>query len=214
MSATVLRLSLFAATCNKESEKSLYLTGTGRGKKEKMKKRSRTTTTDAMDTQEDRQWDFKTIMKDIEKLGASHMTWKDKKALENKKVVDLGGKPPKNRRLPLSVALPQMKNQKKREEKMRQMLEQEHLILGRFGAKRGSGSGSRRSGGKRKPEDRVLKASEGRFRNGVLDVKHLLNPTPSRDDNSSAHMISKGRKSSGSGKKNKGKKKGGGRKRH
>lgn len=174
-----------------------------------MKKRNRTAA-DATDSK-DYQWDFKTILKEFETLGASQMTWKDRKKLENEKVVSLGGKPTKKQRLPLSVARPQMKNQKRREEKMRQVLEQEHLILGRFGAKRSGGS--RRSTEKRKPEDRVLKASEGRFRNGVLDVKHLLNSAPSRDDNSTGHPIGKGRKK-GSGKKNKGKKKGGGRKRH
>lgn len=76
------------------------------------------------------------------------MTWKQKKDLENKKVVSLGGKvcsftplllqhilssqvpcmnfvslvkqPPKKQRLPLSVARVSMKNQKDREEKLLQ----------------------------------------------------------------------------------------------
>ena len=80
--------------------------------------------------------------------GSSHMTWKQKKDLENKKVVSLGGKvcsfmplllqhilssqvpcmnfvflvkqPPKKQRLPLSVARVSMKNQKDREEKLLQ----------------------------------------------------------------------------------------------
>jgi hypothetical protein len=29
---------------------------------------------------------------------------------------------------------------------------------------------------KARPEDRVLRATEGRFRNGILNVKHLLAP--------------------------------------
>ncbi|KAF5757651.1 hypothetical protein HanXRQr2_Chr17g0829221 [Helianthus annuus] len=39
--------------------------------------------------------ELKSIMKDIEYMGPSHMTWKEKKALENKNIVSLGGKPPK-----------------------------------------------------------------------------------------------------------------------
>lgn len=53
------------------------------------------------------------------------------------------------------------------------------MILGRFGGKDG-GSSSKKPAGKHKPEDRGLKLSEGRFRNGILDVKHLLKSTPTR----------------------------------
>ncbi|KAG6403285.1 hypothetical protein SASPL_135502 [Salvia splendens] len=44
-----------------------------------------------LDSQEPRM-DIKSILKDIEFLGSSHMTWKQIKDLENKKVVSLGGK--------------------------------------------------------------------------------------------------------------------------
>lgn len=50
------------------------------------------------------------------------------------------------------------------------------------------------------PEDRVLKSSEGHFRNGVLDVKHLLHSGPSRNNESSSSYISKGKKKKGGGK--------------
>ncbi|XP_011011635.1 PREDICTED: uncharacterized protein LOC105116125 [Populus euphratica] len=176
----------------------------------------------------DQEWDIKKIMKDIEFFSASHMTWKERKELENHKVLSLGGKPPKKQRLPLSVARVQMKKQKEREQKMLEMREQENMVLGRFGG----GSGARRTVEKRKLEDRVLRSTEGHFKNGILDVKHLLSRASSRDDGSSSHMFNKGKKHSGkrrddgssshmvskgkkhSGKKNKGKKKGGGRKRH
>ncbi|KAG2670980.1 hypothetical protein I3760_14G111900 [Carya illinoinensis] len=155
----------------------------------------------------DEEMDFKKIMKDIELFSSSHMTWKERKEIENRKIVALGGKPPKKQRLPLSVARPMMKKQKEREEKMLQ----ERLILAKFGGKHvGSAKGFV---GRRKPEDRVLKASEGHFRNGILDVKHLLRPTPSRDDDSETHMLAK-RKKKGGGKKNRGKKKGSGKKHH
>lgn len=87
------------------------------------------------------------------------------------------------------------------------------MILGRFGGK--SGGGSKRSVEKRRPEDRVLRASEGYFKNGVLDVKHLLRPTSSRDREAGAHVNFSGPKKGGGkkgGGKNKGKK--GGKKRH
>ncbi|OIW16299.1 hypothetical protein TanjilG_19015 [Lupinus angustifolius] len=101
--------------------------------------------------------------------GNSHMSWKERKKIEDRKVVSLGGKPPKNQRLPLSVARPMMKKQKEREQKMLQ----EGMILGRFGGKLAN-SNKKRPTGKHKPEDRGLKSSEGHFRNGVLNVGHLL----------------------------------------
>ncbi|KAK9182265.1 hypothetical protein WN944_025408 [Citrus x changshan-huyou] len=175
----------------------------------------------------DEEMDFRKIMKDIEFLefssnvvvfgslrcsailGSSHMSWKERKELENKRVVSLGGKASKKQRLPLSVARVPMKRQKEREQKM----QEERAILGRFGAKF---AGPKRATERRKPEDRVLKSSEGHFRNGVLDVKHLLRPGPSRDTESSKHMGGKGGNKGGKkGKqKNHGKKKGGKKKRH
>jgi hypothetical protein len=147
--------------------------------------------------------------------------------------------PPKKQRLPLSVARPMMKKQKEREQKMLEevisfitLLSIVHLtgktlcsftnyfsfqrlILGRFGGK--SGGSAKRSMGRRKPEDRVLKTSEGHFRNGVLDVKHLLHSAPSRESAAppsresdfGMHFGTTGKKK---GKKSQGKK-GGGRKR-
>lgn len=124
-----------------------------------------------MDKQEN-EMDIRTIMKDVENFSYSHMSWKERKKFEDRKVVSLGGKPQKNQRLPLSVARPMMKKQKQREEKMLQ----ERMILGRFGGK--IGGSSKKTVGKHKAEDRGLKLSEGRFKNGILDVKHLLKTTP------------------------------------
>ncbi|KAK3189074.1 hypothetical protein Dsin_028635 [Dipteronia sinensis] len=143
---------------------------------------------------EDQEMDIRKIMKDIEFLGSSHMTWKERKELENKRVVSLGGKPQKKQRLPLSVARVPMKRQKEREQKMQQEI-----------------ADPKKPTDKRRPEDRVLKSTEGRFRNGVLDVKHMLHPTSSRDTGADTHMGGKGKKK-GRGKKNQGNKKKG--KRH
>ncbi|WZY91753.1 hypothetical protein YC2023_064082 [Brassica napus] len=114
---------------------------------------------------------FKNIMKDVQHFAIKHMTWKDKKALENQKVTELGGKPQKKQRLPLSVARVQMKKQKEREEKM----VEQNMIFGRFGGPLGDGASTKKPAEKkRKPEDRVLKSTFGNFRGGVLDVKDLL----------------------------------------
>ncbi|KAG8375292.1 hypothetical protein BUALT_Bualt10G0085200 [Buddleja alternifolia] len=150
--------------------------------------------------------------------GSSHMTWKQKKDLENRKVVSLGGKPPKKQRLPLSVARVTMKKQKEREEKSLE----ENAILRRFGGY--NSSSAKTEAERRRPEDRVLRPTEGYFRNGVLDVKHLLKPSgsgsgpgpaPRVTDNNKKHAASKGKNKKG-GKKSHGKRKGGGggKKRH
>ncbi|KHN29063.1 uncharacterized protein LOC114421871 [Glycine soja] len=133
------------------------------------------------DTQE-QEMDIRKIMKDVENFSYSHMSWKERKKIENRNVVSLGGKPQKNQRLPLSVARPMMKKQKEREQKMLQ----ERLILGQFGGK--LGGSSKRSAGKHKPGNRGLKSSEGHFRNGILNVKHLLNSTASRDRETGTNM--------------------------
>ncbi|XP_027346152.1 uncharacterized protein LOC113857981 [Abrus precatorius] len=140
---------------------------------------------------EEQEMDIREIMKDVENFSYSHMTWKERKKIENRKVVSLGGKPPKNQRLPLSVARPMLKKQNEREQKMLQ----ERLILGQFGAK--TGGSSKRSFGKHKPENRGLKSSEGRFRNGILDVKHLLNSAPSRDHDNGTNMSNAGKRKGG-----------------
>ncbi|KAG6632280.1 hypothetical protein CIPAW_13G148200 [Carya illinoinensis] len=142
--------------------------------------------------------------------GSSHVKWKEKKKMEKQEGFLnwclLLKRPSKKQRLPLSVAQPMMKKQKEREQTMLK----KRLILGQFGGKHGYSA--KRSFWRRKPEDRVLKASKGHFRNGILDVKHLLrSTTSSRNNDSSIHVDTKGKKK-GDGKKNRGTK-GGGRKR-
>lgn len=142
--------------------------------------------------------------------------------------------PLKNQRLPLSVARPMMKKQKQREEKMLQEVINsiillficlynsyfliipyicttcafQRMILGRFGGKDGGSSG-KKPAGKHKPEDRGLKLSEGRFRNGILDVKHLLKSTPTRGHDTGKNMTNTGKRKGSNWKHDK---KGGGKK--
>ncbi|KAL4563386.1 hypothetical protein LXL04_027427 [Taraxacum kok-saghyz] len=145
-------------------------------KRKTMKRGNKEESTSTFMDMNSQRMDLKSILKDIEYMGPSHMTWKQKKALENKKVVSLGGKPPKKQRLPLSVARVQMKNKKERDQKTLQ----ENMILGQAGGIRGNRS--KRESESRKPEDRVLMSTAGRFRNGILDVKELLKTGgPSRD---------------------------------
>ncbi|XLT04854.1 hypothetical protein HN51_043603, partial [Arachis hypogaea] len=132
-------------------------------------------------------------------FGYSQMTWKERKKIENQKVVSLGGKPPKKQRLPLSVACPILKKQKEREQKMLQ----ERLILGQFGGKHSGSRSSKKSAGKHKAEDRGLRSSEGHFRNGILDVRHLLNSAPSTSRDHDTGMSSKWNKRGGKGNKGK-----------
>ncbi|KAL1223761.1 hypothetical protein V5N11_020314 [Cardamine amara subsp. amara] len=167
---------------------------------------------------------FKKIMKDVQLFGSSYMTWKDKKALENQKVTELGGKPQKKQRLPLSVARVQMKKQKEREEKMME----HNRILGRFGGVFGGVSTRKPAEKKRTPEERVLKSTVGIFKGGVLDVRHMLRSGSSMTNDRDYKMNNRrktenmggggGNKSKGDKKKckkkGKGKKKGGGKRKH
>ncbi|CAA2993849.1 Hypothetical predicted protein [Olea europaea subsp. europaea] len=117
--------------------------------------------------------------------------------------------PQKMQKLALSVARVQMKKQKEREQKMLQ----ENAILQRFGWYYHT-SGTKKATERRRQEERVLKSTEGHFRNGVLDVKSLLKPSAPRANNESGrHVIGKGKKKK-DGKKSQVKRKNGGRKRH
>ncbi|MCL7025094.1 hypothetical protein MKW94_001250 [Papaver nudicaule] len=157
---------------------------------------------------------------DLKLLGSSHMTWKEKKALQNERVVSLGGKPVKKQRVPLSLARVTMKKQKEREQKTLQ----EDLVLGRFSGNKSSSSN--RAAGKRKAEDSVLRSTEGYFKNGVLNVKHLLHNNSARSmenrpsrpkalnfgTGTGTGTSDKGKSKQGGGKKKGGKKRG--KKRH
>ncbi|XLR69298.1 hypothetical protein S83_019970, partial [Arachis hypogaea] len=109
----------------------------------------------------------------------SHMMWKERKKIENQKVVSLGGKPPKKQRLPKcgTSNIEETKGERTENASRVSNILFNRLILGQFGGKH-SGS-SKKSAGKHKAEDRGLRSSEGHFRNGILDVRHLLNSAPS-----------------------------------
>uniref|UniRef100_A0A0D9Y5F5 Uncharacterized protein n=1 Tax=Oryza glumipatula TaxID=40148 RepID=A0A0D9Y5F5_9ORYZ len=152
---------------------------------------------DTSDDDEEPDIDIGKLLKDVELFGAS--TWKERKQLENRKVVQLGGKAIKKHRTPLSVSKPAMKNQKKREEKKAE----EERLLGIFRKRDSKNSKAQ----KIRPEDRVLRATQGHFKNGILDVKHLLAPPKPSGRDAPEQKMRMGKKNG------KGKQKGGRRKR-
>ncbi|XP_078444378.1 axoneme-associated protein MST101(2) protein [Wolffia australiana] len=166
------------------------------------KKPSNSKSAASIDSEED-EIDMDKVLKDIEYLGSSSMSWKERKAMENRKVVILGGKSPKRQRLPLSVAKVPMKRQKLREEKKLQ----EEILLGKFQRKK---KPNKQPNKWKKPEAHSLMAGDGIFKKGVLNVKHLLTSSaqPKADAIPSFSAAGGGRwkgKSSNNGKKTKGK---------
>ncbi|KAK1258324.1 hypothetical protein QJS04_geneDACA025056 [Acorus gramineus] len=138
----------------------------------------------------DEEMDIWKLLRDVQFVGSSSMSWKERKALENRNVVNLGGKTPKKHRVPLSVGKVAFKNRQQREhEKL-----QEEQILGLFKRNKSSRAVNR------KPEERVLKTSEGHFKKGVLNVKHLLEPATTKGSELNRQKVSKGKRK-GSGKK-------------
>eukprot|EP00249_Psilotum_nudum_P006283 c19609_g1_i1 orf=102-761(+) len=107
---------------------------------------------------------FRKIYKEVELLGTSQMSWKEKKALEEKKMVALGAKPEKGHKTPFIMGL----NIKRKREKLEQQKLQQDIFAGLYPCKRG-----KKICDKRTSEDRGIKASEGIFKGGVLYVKPL-----------------------------------------
>ncbi|KAF3785973.1 hypothetical protein EJ110_NYTH26586 [Nymphaea thermarum] len=88
---------------------------------------------DNMDDNEEKK-SFRKLLKAVELLGSSQMSWKERKKMEDQNVASLGGKG----------------------------------LIDQFPRKYTSKSQKTRR------EDQVLKISQGNFRNGMLDVKHIL----------------------------------------
>jgi hypothetical protein len=138
---------------------------------------------------------FDRIFKEVEELGVSQMPWKERKAMENQKVLALGGKPLKNIKTPIFLG----KCIRKKQERMKEeAIKNEAILLGRP-AKR-----AKKTEDLRKREDRGLMASEGYFKQGILHVKPMAKNVEERDG--SVYRMSKTKKKSKS-KKHKGKKK-------
>jgi len=138
---------------------------------------------------------FDKIFKEVEELGVSQLPWKKRKAMENQRVLALGGKPSKNIKTPISVG----KRIRKKQERMKEeTIKNEEILFGRP-AKR-----SKKTENIRKREDRGLMASEGYFKYGILHVKPLQKSVEEREE--SVYKTGKTKKK-GKSKKHKGKKK-------
>ncbi|BBM97716.1 hypothetical protein MPTK1_1g07820 [Marchantia polymorpha subsp. ruderalis] len=158
---------------------------------------------------EDERREFKKILKEVEELGTSQLEWKERKALEQKKLLTLGAKPKKSWKMPISMGLSvKRKREQAESDKVEELL-----------------AGLRPNKSRRKPppprdstEDKGLQASEGKFRGGVLYVKPLVKApveTKRRGGDRSLDRVfsdGKGRKGGGKKGKGKGKGKGGGKK--
>ncbi|MQL89657.1 hypothetical protein Taro_022243 [Colocasia esculenta] len=147
--------------------------------------------------------------------GSSYMSWKERKELENRKVVALGGKVSKIR---LNIPSEHLKLINRRNYRRCYLVDLtlvtidhslfletliccfQDMYLGRFQKKQPN----ERSEKQKNSEAGVLMASEGFFKKGVLDVKHLLKPSRPKSDD---HMSIANRKKKGKGKKRGGKKK-------
>ncbi|XP_047321220.1 uncharacterized protein LOC124925295 [Impatiens glandulifera] len=140
------------------------------------------------------------------------MTWKQNKDQENRKVIALGGKPAKQHRLPLSIARVAMKKHKERDQKMQ--LEMINFVIYFLATESNtwtiwSNNGSRKVQDKRKSGgDKIL--TQGYFKKGILDVKHMLNQhTVPRENDQNPGPLRKGKtnNNANNNNKNKGKKK-------
>lgn len=110
------------------------------------------------------QQEFKKIYKEVEQLGTSQMSWKQRKAMEEKKMFLLGAKPEKGHKMPIAMGM----NIKRKREKLEEKKLQEDIALGLRSAKREKRMAERLS-----TTDRGLKVSDGIFKGGVLYVKPM-----------------------------------------
>ncbi|KAH9303330.1 hypothetical protein KI387_014913, partial [Taxus chinensis] len=142
---------------------------------------------------------FEKVFKEVEELGVAQMPWKKRKAVENQKVLALGGKPAKNCKISI---LDGKFIKKKRERTEKQAIKNEEILLGQFGKR------VKKDDRRRKPEDRGLMATEGIFKQGILHVKPLKNTAEKSDEGIYRMGTGKGKmKNKSKRKKQKGKKK-------
>ncbi|XP_031486199.1 uncharacterized protein LOC116254770 isoform X2 [Nymphaea colorata] len=117
---------------------------------------------DNMDDKEEKK-SFGKLLKAVELLGSSQLSWKERKKMEDQSVASLGGKPKKNCKMPVILGRNIMKKRQEKEQKLF-----EEGLIDQIPRKYTSKSQKTRR------EDQVLKISQGNFRNGMLDVKHIL----------------------------------------
>eukprot|EP00252_Welwitschia_mirabilis_P021674 TRINITY_DN561_c0_g1_i10.p1 TRINITY_DN561_c0_g1~~TRINITY_DN561_c0_g1_i10.p1 ORF type:complete len:197 (+),score=47.60 TRINITY_DN561_c0_g1_i10:103-693(+) len=122
---------------------------------------------------------FGKVIKEVNTLGIKQMSWKERKAIENQKMVALGAKPSKNPRMPIALG----RAIKKKREREHQAMMNEEIILGRP-------KQQTKKTDKHIRKDRGLLASEGIFRDGILHVKPLKHKMPEEN----VHKFYEGKK--------------------
>lgn len=114
---------------------------------------------------------FASISQEVEDLGASQLSEKDRKKWEMQKFCELGAKPLKSPKSSIRIGLGMKRSAEKRQLEQREL----DIAAGMVQVK-GSGKSNQKSrfGGKRQnPEDSGIEASDGKFKNGVLYVQPL-----------------------------------------
>ncbi|KAJ7527910.1 hypothetical protein O6H91_16G075900 [Diphasiastrum complanatum] len=140
--------------------------------------------------------EFREILKEVEQLGTSQLSWKARKEWEAKKLLALGAKAPKSHKMPIEMG----RNIKRKRELME---EQKRLQDGVAGLATATSS-SKKKFASRNVENHGLRASEGIFKGGILHVKPLPKKSAnfnSRRNNGLGGIFSVGMKSEKSKKK-------------
>ncbi|CAM6048451.1 unnamed protein product [Sphagnum compactum] len=109
--------------------------------------------------------EFRNILKEVEQLGNSTLSWKDHKKQEQEKLVALGAKPVKSFKMPINMGL----NIKRKREKLEEENRSQGYEVGSAPAKRLNGE--KKLTFWKRTEQRGLQASEGTFKGGILYVK-------------------------------------------
>ncbi|CAM6127923.1 unnamed protein product [Calypogeia fissa] len=121
-----------------------------------------TTAEAASDADASRKQEFRQILEEVQKLGTSQLSWKERKELELKKIVALGAKPAKSFKMPISMGL----TIKRKREKLEAEKVEQDILSGFLPAKRKKKTAPRDSS-----DDKGLRLSEGKFKGGVLYVQ-------------------------------------------
>lgn len=126
------------------------------------RKRTRIPKATANDEEASRKQEFRQILEEVQKLGASQLSWKERKELESEKLAALGAKPAKSFKMPMAMGLAI----KRKREKLEAEKAEQDILAGFLPAKR-----KKKIPFRERKEDKGLRLSEGKFMGGVLYVQ-------------------------------------------
>ncbi|CAM9363729.1 unnamed protein product [Ectocarpus sp. 13 AM-2016] len=157
--------------------------------------------------------DYQQIWKAVTDLGSEQFTGKEKKAYEARKIVERGGRAPKDPRMPYVMLQGLRKKAKQREERREAMEAEAGVITGNAGSARrksaqtsrgrgGGGGGSSRGGGSERGGGSSSfgpAPSMGMMKSGVLHISRNTAPPGVRKRMSERERMAGGRGGSGGG---------------